>query len=33
MGWVLTVDGSRHAVIVATTDGGYHWSPQLVVPR
>jgi photosystem II stability/assembly factor-like uncharacterized protein len=33
MGWVLTVDGSGHAVIVATTDGGYHWSPQLVVPR
>jgi len=32
-GWVLTVDGNGHDVIVATTDGGYHWSQQLAVPR
>ena len=33
VGWVLTVNGSGENVIEATTDGGYHWSPQLAVPR
>ena len=33
VGWVLTVNGSGDNVIVATTDGGYHWSQQLAVPR
>jgi photosystem II stability/assembly factor-like uncharacterized protein len=32
-GWVLSVDGNGHDVIVATTDGGYHWSPQLTVAQ
>ncbi|HEY4845820.1 MAG TPA: YCF48-related protein [Candidatus Dormibacteraeota bacterium] len=32
-GWVLTDDGNGHDVIVVTTDGGYHWSQQLAVPR
>ena len=31
LGWVLTVDVNRHIVIVATIDGGYHWSQQLAV--
>ena len=31
LGWVLTVDVNRHVVIVATIDGGYHWSQQLAV--
>jgi photosystem II stability/assembly factor-like uncharacterized protein len=29
IGWVLTVNGNGQAIIVATTDGGYHWSQQL----
>ena len=33
VGWVLTVNGSGENVIEATTDGGYHWSQQLAVPR
>ena len=33
VGWVLTVNGSGDNVIEATTDGGYHWSQQLAVPR
>ena len=32
VGWVLTVNGSDN-VIAVTTDGGYHWSKQLAVPR
>jgi Photosynthesis system II assembly factor YCF48 len=32
VGWVLTVNLSGQAIIVATTDGGYHWSTQLVAP-
>jgi hypothetical protein len=32
IGWVLTVNVSRQPIIVATTDGGYHWSTQLVAP-
>ncbi|HXN02337.1 MAG TPA: hypothetical protein VN973_10665, partial [Candidatus Dormibacteraeota bacterium] len=31
-GWVLIGDGNGDDVIVATTDGGYHWSQQLSVP-
>jgi photosystem II stability/assembly factor-like uncharacterized protein len=31
-GWVLTVSGNGQAIIVATTDGGYHWSTQLAGP-
>ena len=27
-GWVVGVDGNGNAVILATTDGGAHWSPQ-----
>ena len=30
-GWVLVRQGSGDFVIEATTDGGYHWSPQLSV--
>jgi photosystem II stability/assembly factor-like uncharacterized protein len=30
-GWVLAVDGNGHDVIVATSDGGYHWSQELAV--
>jgi photosystem II stability/assembly factor-like uncharacterized protein len=32
-GWVLAVDDNGHDVIVATTDGGYHWSQELAVAR
>jgi photosystem II stability/assembly factor-like uncharacterized protein len=32
-GWVLTADDNGHAVIMQTTDGGYHWSSQLTVAR
>jgi hypothetical protein len=32
-GWVLTINGNGDYVIAATTDGGYHWSEQLTVPR
>ena len=31
-GWVLAVSGNGQPIIVATTDGGYHWSTQLTVP-
>lgn len=31
-GWVLAVSGSGQPIIVATTDGGYHWSTQLTLP-
>jgi photosystem II stability/assembly factor-like uncharacterized protein len=31
MGWVLTSDGNGHAIIVMTSDGGYHWSQQLAI--
>jgi photosystem II stability/assembly factor-like uncharacterized protein len=31
IGWVLTVNGSGQAIIVATTDGGYHWSQQFAI--
>jgi hypothetical protein len=31
-GWVLTRNAGGDYVIVATTDGGYHWSQQLAVP-
>jgi len=30
-GWVIAVDSNAQEVIVATTDGGYHWSQQLAV--
>lgn len=30
-GWALAVVDNSHAAIVATTDGGYHWTQQLVV--
>lgn len=32
-GWVLVHDTNGNYVIDATTDGGYHWSQQLAVPR
>ena len=32
-GWVLTRNAGGDYVIEATTDGGYHWSQQLAVPR
>jgi photosystem II stability/assembly factor-like uncharacterized protein len=32
-GWVVSVDGNGHDVILATSDGGYHWSPQLTVAQ
>ena len=32
-GWVVTVNTNGEVVIDATTDGGYHWSQQLAVPR
>jgi photosystem II stability/assembly factor-like uncharacterized protein len=32
-GWVLIIDGNGDYAIEATTDGGYHWSQQLMVPR
>jgi photosystem II stability/assembly factor-like uncharacterized protein len=31
-GWVLAVSGNGQPTVVATTDGGYHWSTQLTVP-
>jgi photosystem II stability/assembly factor-like uncharacterized protein len=31
-GWVLTRNAGGDYVIVATADGGYHWSQQLAVP-
>lgn len=32
-GWVLAQDTSGQDVIAFTSDGGYHWSTQLAVPR
>jgi photosystem II stability/assembly factor-like uncharacterized protein len=31
-GWVLAVNGNGQPIVVSTTDGGYHWSTQLVAP-
>ena len=31
VGWVITIDTNGDEAIVATTDGGYHWSQQLAV--
>jgi photosystem II stability/assembly factor-like uncharacterized protein len=33
VGWVLTANTNNQIVIDSTTDGGYHWSQQLAVPR
>jgi photosystem II stability/assembly factor-like uncharacterized protein len=33
IGWVLTSNANGDEVIDATSDGGYHWSQQLAVPR
>lgn len=32
-GWVLAENVNQQVVIEATTDGGYHWSAQLALPR
>lgn len=32
-GWIVTVSMNGDVVIDSTTDGGYHWSQQLAVPR
>ncbi len=33
IGWVLTLNANGDEVIDVTSDGGYHWSQQLAVPR
>ena len=33
IGWVLAFNANGDEVIDATSDGGYHWSQQLAIPR
>ena len=33
VGWVLEANTNNQVVLMATSDGGYHWTQQLAVPR